>query len=217
MSRLNALLGLVVGFTLVSCGGGGDGGGGGTPPAATPSTGVFSDSPVQGLTYSSTPSGLSGLTGPNGEFLYRPGDSVLFSIGGRGIGRSPGQPQITPFNLLGHITVPSVTQAGPVNLAQLLLALDAVPGTETLTFPATLPTFPVRPAFDFDNFDSQMANAGIPLASEADAIAHLQKQFAIWGSWTTAATPNDLLVITFMSDGTFILAHDGDPLVAGGI
>jgi hypothetical protein len=62
-----------------------------------------------------------------------------------------------------------------------------------------------------------MASAGIPIASEADAIAHLQKQFAIWGSWTTAATPNELQVITFMSDGTFILAHDADPLVAGGI
>ena len=215
MSRLTVLFSLVVSFALASCGGGGDGGG--TQPVAAPSTGIVSDSPVQGLIYSSVPSGLSGLTGPNGEFLYRAGDTVTFSIGGRVIAGAPGQPQITPFTLLGNTTVPSVTHVGPVNLAQLLLALDAVPGTETLTVPAALPMFPVQTDFGQSSFDSEMANAGIAIASEADAIAHLQKQFAIWGSWTTAATPNELQVITFMPDGTFISAHDDDPLVAGGV
>jgi hypothetical protein len=203
---------LVISFTLTACGGG-DGGGGGIPP---PSTGVFIDSPVQGLTYSSTPSGLSGLTGPNGEFLYRAGDAVTFSIGGQFIGQAPGQRQITPFTLLGRTVVPSVTDAGPVNMAQLLLALDSVPGTETITVPATLPTFPVQMDIFYPEFDTEMQNAGIPIASEADAIAHLQKQFAIWGSWATTVTQSELQVITFMPDGTFILAHDDDPLAAGG-
>ena len=62
-----------------------------------------------------------------------------------------------------------------------------------------------------------MATAGIPIVSEADAIAHLQKQFAIWGSWATTVTPSELQVITFLPNGTFILAHDDDPLVAGGV
>ena len=202
----------VISLTLTACGGGGDGGGGGTQPVAAPSTGVFIDSPMQGLTYGSAPSGLSGLTGPNGEFLYRAGDLVTFSIGGRFIAEVPGQPQITPFTLLG-----SVTDAGPVNVAQLLLALDSVPGTETITVPATLPMFPVQTDFFFPEFDNEMQTAGIPIASEADAIVHLQKQFAIWGSWATAITPSELQVITFMPDGTFILAHDDDPLVAGGV
>lgn len=135
---------VVISLTLTACGGGGDGG---TQPVAAPSTGVFIDSPVQGLTYSSAPSGLSGLTGPNGEFLYRAGDTVAFSIGGRVIGAAPGQPQITPFALLGRSGVPNVTDAGPVNVAQLLLALDSVPGTETITVPATLPMFPVQMDF----------------------------------------------------------------------
>ena len=204
---------LVISFTLTACGGG-DGGGGGTPP---PSTGVFIDSPVQGLTYSSTPSGLSGLTGPNGEFLYRVGDLVAFSIGGRQIGAATGQPQITPFTLLGRTAVPSVADAGPVNVAQLLLALDSVPGAETITIPATLPIFPVPTDFLYPEFDTEMQTAGIPIALEADAIAHLQKQFAIWGSWATAITSSELQVITFMPDGAFILAHDDDSLVAGGV
>ena len=107
--------------------------------------------------------------------------------------------------------------AGPVNIAQLLLALDSVPGTETITVPATLPMFPVQTDFFFPEFDTEMQTVGIPIASEADAITHLQKQFAIWGSWATAITPSELRVITFMPDGTFILAHDDDPLVAGGV
>jgi len=213
MSRLRILLKLlVVSFVLVSCGGGdGDGGG-----VAT-STGVFLDSPVQGLTYSTRPSGPSGLTGPNGEFSYRAGDTVIFSIGGRVIGEAPGQRQITPFDILGNTAVPSVTHVGPVNLAQLLLALDAVPGTETLTVPDTLPLFPEQTNFGDSVFDTEMQTAGIPIASEADAIAHLQRQFAIWGSWATTITPSELQVITFMPDGTFILAHDDDPSVAGGV
>ncbi len=205
---------LVMSLTLTACGGGGDGG---TQPVAAPSTGVVTDSPVQGLPYSSRPSGLSGLTGPNGEFLYRAGDTVAFSIGGRVIGAAPGQPQITPFTLLGRTSVPSVTHEWPVNLAQLLLALDTVPGTDTITLPTTLPTIPSTTCFTCSNFDTEMAAAGIPIVAEADAIAHLQKQFEIWGSWATASTPSELQVITFMPDGAFILAHDDDPLLAGGV
>jgi hypothetical protein len=206
----------VMALTLTACGNGGAGGG--TPP---PSTGVFIDSPVQGLSYSSAPSGLSGLTGPNGEFLYRAGDRVTFSIGGYvlvGMDASPvlGQTQVTPFIFLGNTSVPSVTHVGPVNLARLLLALDTVPGGETITLPATPPILPVPTNFGSAIFDTEMANAGIPIASKADAIVHLQKQFAIWGSWS-AVTPNELQVITFMPDGRFMVAHDDDPPVAGGV
>lgn len=204
----------VMALTLTACGGGGDGG---TQPLAAPSTGVVTDSPVQGLPYSSRPSGLSGLTGQNGEFLYRSGDSVTFSIGGQQIGVAPGQPQITPFTLLGRTSVSSVTHEWPVNLAQLLLALDTVPGTDTITLPTTLPTIPSTTCFTCSNFDTEMAAAGISIVPEVDAIAHLQSQFAIWGSWAATSTLNDLQVITFMPDGAFILAHDADPSVTGSV
>ena len=210
---------LVIPLALTACGGGGDGG---TQPVAAPSTGVFIDSPVQGLPYTSMPSGLSGLTGANGEFLYRSGDFVRFSMGGSTIGEVLGQPQITPFTFLNlGSNTPSVTIEWPVNLAQLLLALDTVPGNDTITLPADLPTPPsCSPGVTVawcPNFDADMKAAGIPLVSETDAIAHLQQQFAIWGSWATAVTPSELQVITFMPDGAFILAHDDDPLVAGGV
>ena len=69
-------------LVLVSCGGGdGVGTGTGTSPTLT---GVLVDSPVQGLSYSSRPSGLSGRTGPNGEFQYKSGDEVYFTLGSGG-------------------------------------------------------------------------------------------------------------------------------------
>lgn len=211
MSGLIVLLGLMISSVLVSCGGGGGDGGG----SVANSTGVFIDSPVQGLPYRSTPSGVSGLTGPNGEFQYRAGDRVEFHIGTQLIGDAPGQPQITPFTLLARTSVPSVTHEWPVNVAQLLLALDTVPGTDTITLPTMLPTIPSTTCFVCPNFDTELATANISIVPEADAIAHLQKQFAIWGSWVAATTPNKLQVITFMPDGAFILAHDDDPNVSG--
>ena len=78
-------LGLISLLAIGACSSGGDGGGGGTPPAAAPLQGVFVDSPVQGLGYSATPSGLSGLTDANGQFNYNPGDTVTFNLFGRAI------------------------------------------------------------------------------------------------------------------------------------
>ncbi|MEI8164559.1 MAG: hypothetical protein WCI19_15605, partial [Betaproteobacteria bacterium] len=50
------------------------------PAAATPSTGILSDSYVKGVSYT-TSSGLSGTTGTNGEFSYAAADTVTFKIG----------------------------------------------------------------------------------------------------------------------------------------
>jgi hypothetical protein len=203
-------------LVLVSCGGGGDDGGSGgtmnsTPPP--PSTGNFVDSPVQGLQYTASPSGLSGVTGPDGEFKYQSGDIVTFTIGGATIGSAPAQPQITPF--LGA-SIPSVLTDTPVNIAQLLLGLDTTPGSDRITLSATPPTLPPSTCIICSHFDTDMAAAGIPLASEADAITHLKRQFAIWGSWATAVSPNQLQVVTFMPDGVYMMADDDDPATVGG-
>ena len=91
MTRTLAWVAVASTVLLVSCGGGGDGGGGGAATSAPVSTGYFIDSPVQGLGYNTT-SGLSGHTGPNGEFQYRVGDVVNFTMGGTTIGSAAGQP-----------------------------------------------------------------------------------------------------------------------------
>lgn len=121
-------------FGLVSCGGSSGGGVVDQPPE--PLTGVFVDSPVEGLHYS-TPS-RSGMTNANGEFQYLPGETVTFSIGAVELGSTTGRAEITPFTLFG-LTAPQdlneineVLNDGEVsdldrvaNITTLLVSLDA--------------------------------------------------------------------------------------------
>jgi len=212
------LLALMVATVLLlsGCPGGGDGSGSGSsaPPV---STGVFVDSPVQGLPYSASPSGLSGVTGPNGEFQYRQGDRMTFRIGNWSIGfDAAARPMLTPFTFLSLTSVASTTDQAPVDVARLLLSLNTGPGTERITLPALIPTLPVGSFWGDPNFDTVVQNAGITLVSSADAVNHLKAEFAIWGSWATVASPSALLVFTFLPDGTFMLADYVDPLVPGG-
>ena len=79
---------------LAGCGGGGDG----TPAAApTPVTtqGQLTNSPIDGVSYSAAPSGLSGTTANGGLFDFRAGDTVTFNIAGLQIA-VPGGARITP-------------------------------------------------------------------------------------------------------------------------
>jgi len=66
-------------------------------PAST--TGVFLDSPVAGLNYS-TPT-RKGLTGKDGHFFYKPGQTVTFSIGHLTLGSALGAPVVTPGSIIG--------------------------------------------------------------------------------------------------------------------
>lgn len=102
---------------LVACGGdsGGNGGGGG----AVTASGIFKDSNVSGMGYSS--GGQSGLTGADGGFTYEVGQPVTFSVGGVTIGSAAGQSVITPVDLVagGDTSTPEVQ-----NIVRFLLMLD---------------------------------------------------------------------------------------------
>lgn len=109
----------VVSVVLSACGGGG--GGGGTTTTPTPSlTGVFTDSVVSGIAYSTET--RSGFTDANGEYDYVAGETATFSIGDIVLGSAPAGPVVTPLTLVGtsDITDPQVT-----NIVSLLMTLDA--------------------------------------------------------------------------------------------
>lgn len=142
--------------TLSACGGGGggsapvsnnSGGGGGStppevpdtptePPAPSYETGVFLDSPVEGLHYQ-TPS-YQGLTNEQGQFRFALGESVTFSIGGTLLGEIEGASLVTPFSLFEvqapeqeHVIAAALSNDGTVltldkalNIATLLQNLD---------------------------------------------------------------------------------------------
>ena len=84
-----------------------------------PETGVFIDSPVQGLLY--TTASMQGITNANGEFQYVLGEEVTFSIGDLDLPPVVGMSEVTPYDIFAtdEIYNPSV-----INLARLLQSLD---------------------------------------------------------------------------------------------
>ncbi len=85
------------------------------------STGIFIDSAVEGLQY--TTDTLSGTTNAAGEYQYLPGETVRFSIGSIILGSTLAKPVITPLNLVDNAT--TVNDPVVTNIVRLLLTLDA--------------------------------------------------------------------------------------------
>lgn len=161
---------------LSACSGGGDGGPPPSPPAATPLSGTFIDSPVQGLGYSTSPSGLSGITDANGQFNYNQGDTVTFTLYGRTIGAPvPASPVVTALTVFNAT---SLSDSRVINLSQLLLTLagGAPQSDSPIIIPASPPAnFPATLDFSAANFDTSFP--GLTLASEGTAATHLQSSF----------------------------------------
>lgn len=101
---------------MTACGGGG---GGGTS-SSTPQQGVFLDSAVNGMTYTSA--SHSGITDANGTFDYEPGERITFSIGGIEIGTAIAASTLTPISLVPGAA--DETHPTVVNITRFLLTLD---------------------------------------------------------------------------------------------
>lgn len=102
--------------TLFACSGGDSG-------STTPSTGKFTDaSGVAGIQYQTA--SQSGLTGIGGEFNYKTGESVTFSVGDVIIGQAPAAPTLTTFDLVG-IAPPLSALGIPNNTPSSLLFQQA--------------------------------------------------------------------------------------------
>ncbi|MDH3326856.1 MAG: hypothetical protein OEM38_09095, partial [Gammaproteobacteria bacterium] len=100
--------------SLVACGGGV------SKDKSATLTGVFLDSPVQGLVYKTET--LSGVTNEYGEFSYIDGEKVSFYLGDAFLGETLASHFITPTNLLsddGDISANKVR-----NLIRLLQSFD---------------------------------------------------------------------------------------------
>ena len=122
-----AWMGVVIGtfvcsLALVGC----SNGSGGTKTdrgemASNIHIGVFTDSPVEGLAY--TTETQSGITDESGAFTYMDGEMVEFHLGGLTLGEGPARPIMTPIDLVEGAmdeTDPAVT-----NICRLLQTLDA--------------------------------------------------------------------------------------------
>lgn len=125
---------LACSLALTGCGGGGSSNSGPAPSGISAThTAIFSDAPVIGLTYKASPSNIQGTTNAKGEFNYKTGDSVTFSVAGITLGTvsnlsatstSSSPAIITPINLVAGAT--DASNPTVIAIGQLLGALNSV-------------------------------------------------------------------------------------------
>jgi hypothetical protein len=208
-------------LTLTACGGGGGGGGGGTAV----NTGVFVDSAVQGLSYST--STQSGLTNAAGEFKYRDGEVVTFKIGNIEIGSAYGADYLSPLDITNSY-LPVDTAAS--NVARLLQTLDTDDNPDNgITLPANVAAL----ASTLDVNDTAAVEAAIAevLVSATAAEAHLESTLSTFppravddlyrrvtiGSTSLADCPNVIdaeIAVSRSADGSRVF--DGTITLFGG-
>ncbi len=101
---------------LTACGGGGGDGDGGPQL----SSGVFIDSPVEGLRYQTATQ--DGFTDTNGIFTYLSGEEISFYIGGILLGSAAGEALITPIDLVPGAV--DHTDPRVINILRFVQSLD---------------------------------------------------------------------------------------------
>lgn len=89
-------------------------------PVPVKLTGVFKDSPVEGIKYTS--GSLSGITDSNGKFEYYENQKISFKVGGISLGETVAKSTVTPIDLVknSNINTPKVR-----NIASFLQSLDS--------------------------------------------------------------------------------------------
>lgn len=164
-------------------------------PVSAERTGIFLDSAVQGLEYSTL--SRTGITDATGAFSYLAGENITFSIGDLILPTVRASSIVTPLDIF---EASSSRDAPVTNLARLLQSLDADGDTSN-----GIQIDPVAAAsasmIDFfsDDFDQQVvnliANSGsinTTLIDSSTAIAHLDStldQEGLSGSGCTSEHP----------------------------
>jgi len=160
---------------------GGDPGGDSGPTGD--SEGFFIDSGVEGLTYTASPSGLTGTTDADGRYEYNAGDTITFSIGSIVLGSSAGSEYVTPMSFN-----PDDEEMG-VRIAQLLQSMDSdkTPGNGITLDPAAIEALKdidlTSDSFETDLRDKLPAN--LAFVERDAAMNHMETTFN-----TYAINPN---------------------------
>lgn len=169
----------VIVLLLVACGGGGS-----SSSPDTLNTGVFMDSLVSNLSYRTA--SQTGKTNLSGEFKYKTGETITFSIGQFDFPSALAKQLMTPLDLVGtsDINDPKV-----IKLARLLQSIDVDGSPENGIdisddahdiFDTTLIDFD---SLDFyDDIEAILPETGTSnesLVEEAEALEHLQNSIDI--------------------------------------
>jgi hypothetical protein len=180
MKARKLYLSILVVILISGCGGGGGGEENPTPTSLDLNTGVLIDSAVEGVSYHTETQ--AGTTNSKGEFSYKNGEIITFSIGALDFPQVTAIQMITPLTLAGAV---SLTDQTATNIARLLQSLDedgdpqngikilsnaALVATQ-MDFDVDASTFETNP-----NVINLVANSGsvnTSLVSAAEAQVHL--------------------------------------------
>jgi len=219
---------------LAACGGGG---GSGTVVSA-PLTGVFLDSAVSGVQYSTKNSAgtttHSGTTDAQGAYQYEAGDTVTFSIGALVFPTVTATGTITPMTLAGGGTDITANQQA-TNIARLLQSLDtngnpndgiAIPSgaaaaATAVDFNVNTTTFESNPAVT--NLVANSGSTTTTLVSEATAQAHFTATMdkRIVGVWRGTGAGGAFSYLLMFADNTFAYGENDltvqEPLLENGL
>lgn len=187
-------------------------------PVETVLTGVFYG--VEGLTYE-TPSD-SGVTNNKGEFKYRPGEIVTFSVGGLVLGSAPGGERLTPAHLVLGVNgdVKKLKEPQATNIARLLQSLDEDGNVENgiaLTARVADAVKPHRYKINFDRSEAvftadpsitaMLAQLRTTLRTPAQARNHMRRTLYGIQKATDVKIP--------MRDGSYLLGDIYRPIDEG--
>ncbi|MGL6070299.1 hypothetical protein [Craterilacuibacter sp.] len=210
-------LALAIPALLAACGGGGGSSGESTQTPLL--TGKFIDAPVEGIAYKTET--MAGKTGTGGTFQYRTGETVTFSIGGVQLPVSKAGELLTPLTLAGG----DATVA--INIAQLLQTLDdASDGTITIGADAVKRLNNAVLDFKAADFDdkAKTLTAGLTWVNDEAAAKHLNDTLGkvqpelgkqLVGTWRINDDNAPLVLVTFMADGSYVIAEEGEADDAG--
>jgi len=191
MKHTQLALPLILSLSVYACGGGSSSNPTQSeenplPPVDELLTGRFVDSSVIGLQYATASE--SGLTGENGEFSYRSGESVTFSLGDIVL------PAVAGADLISPLSVFSTDDIGDIrviNLTRLLQSLDVdgVPENGiTLSQAAITSATGLNVDFSSPSFDEQVVNlvanggsVNTALIDGETALDHFQETLFIEG------------------------------------
>lgn len=223
---------------LAGCGGGGDGAapaaGGGGAGGGTTTSGQLTNSPIDGVSYSAAPSGLTGTTMNGGMFDFQAGDTVTFNIAGLEIA-VPGGARITPQTLAEELADGNAATQSDIlaNLTTLFQTLDSdgdsengailIPDGVTL---GNLQTLSENLASAPGTFGPQLANAisnaegysaEMPAPMVVDSVEAMLRFYRneLQGNWRLVSSVEEGVTTTTNANYQVLLSFDvGNPNAA---
>ncbi|WP_025562431.1 hypothetical protein [Psychromonas sp. SP041] len=208
-------------LSLTGCGGSSDS----DSNESDPSEGVFLDSAVINIGYKTET--LEGVTDESGKFDYVEGESVIFFIGDLALPSVDASSTITPLDIANST---DTSDPKVINIIRLLQSIDedgdpsnGIMISDTAKEVATpvnfdLPVDEFESSEDVTGLISHSGSTNTMLISESQAIAHFEETLVdegvefiasstIVGTWRAIDDVNDLLLLIFFDDGTYVHAE----------